>query len=45
MPSADDLDDPLGFADTMGGDQLTAFDAEPVDTESKTGEQPEPNQT
>jgi putative hydrolase len=45
MPSADDLDDPLGFADTMGGDQLTALDAEAVDTESKTGEQGEPNET
>jgi putative hydrolase len=28
LPTADDLDDPLGFADTIGGEQLTASDAE-----------------
>jgi len=26
LPSADDLDDPLGFADTIGADPLTGFD-------------------
>ncbi len=33
MPSADDLDDPLGFADTVGGEQLTGFeeDSPPTD--------------
>ena len=30
LPTADDLDDPLGFADTIGNDPLTASDA--VDT-------------
>ncbi|MDT4932408.1 MAG: hypothetical protein QOK11_300 [Pseudonocardiales bacterium] len=28
LPTADDLDDPLGFADTIGGEQLTGSDAE-----------------
>ncbi|MDP9092477.1 MAG: zinc-dependent metalloprotease [Actinomycetota bacterium] len=32
MPSADDLDDPLGFADTMYRDQLTAQEVEAVDS-------------
>jgi putative hydrolase len=26
MPSAEDLDDPLGFADTIGGEEITAAD-------------------
>ncbi|MEP7019239.1 MAG: zinc-dependent metalloprotease [Pseudonocardiales bacterium] len=29
LPSADDLDDPLGYADTMGGHQLTGFEDPP----------------
>jgi putative hydrolase len=28
LPTAEDLDDPLGFADTIGGEQLTGSDAE-----------------
>jgi len=38
LPSAEDLDDPLGFADTIGGDQLTGSDAiaAPDDPESPT---------
>jgi putative hydrolase len=31
LPSADDLDDPLGFADTIGGEHLTGFDDTPPD--------------
>ncbi|PZS19972.1 MAG: hydrolase [Pseudonocardiales bacterium] len=35
LPSADDLDDPLGFADTIGGEQLTGFeDVQPTDPET-----------
>jgi putative hydrolase len=29
LPGADDLDDPLGFAETIGGEQLTGFEDEP----------------
>jgi putative hydrolase len=28
MPTADDLDDPLGFGDHVGGEQLTGFDSD-----------------
>jgi uncharacterized protein (DUF2342 family) len=31
LPTPDDLDDPLGFADTIGGEQLTGGDAEQQD--------------
>jgi len=37
LPSADDLDDPLGFADTIGGHQLTGFeDVQPADPDPPT---------
>jgi putative hydrolase len=31
LPSADDLDDPLGFADTMGAEQLSGFEDPAID--------------
>jgi putative hydrolase len=34
LPSADDLDDPLGFADTMGAQQLSGFEDPPSDPET-----------
>ena len=34
LPSAEDLDDPLGYADTIGGHQLTGFEDPPTDEQS-----------
>jgi putative hydrolase len=31
LPSAEDLDDPLGYADTIGGHELTGFEDPPTD--------------
>ncbi|MDT4939556.1 MAG: hypothetical protein QOG80_3227 [Pseudonocardiales bacterium] len=36
LPTPDDLDDPLGFAETIGADPLTAIDADP-------GSEPKPD--
>lgn len=34
LPSAEDLDDPLGYADTMGGHQLTGFEDPPAEEQN-----------
>ncbi|MDQ2750866.1 MAG: zinc-dependent metalloprotease [Actinomycetota bacterium] len=34
LPSAEDLDDPLGYADTIGGHQLTGFEDPPAQEQS-----------
>jgi putative hydrolase len=46
LPTADDLDDPLGFADTMGADELLPPDEDTgedtdEDTDEDTGEAPD----
>jgi putative hydrolase len=39
LPTAEDLDDPLGFADTVGGTALTAADAEDQEPDAPADEQ------
>jgi putative hydrolase len=34
LPSAEDLDDPLGYADTIGGHELTGFEDPPTEEQS-----------
>ncbi len=49
LPSADELDDPLGFADTVGADPLAELDAGPTDPRTaaeappdSAGDEPDP---
>ncbi|PZS33485.1 MAG: hydrolase [Pseudonocardiales bacterium] len=41
LPSADDLDDPLGYADTMGGHQLTGFEDLPAAQPEEPADEPD----